>query len=324
MLNECEVYLKSITSELGINYNYNYNYNSLVISDHMGGFDITLNNEILNNIINIIGNDIEIETEYVVDKKLHSIYNNLMFNVELKNTTDLVHFLAYNIHPTIKFENFVCSFNGSPHVSRQLLTSIINKMGYFDSDYCSKNFNYSNEFIVEQLNNLNLNDNDVKLYRKFFQNDIEFNENIYSFGHVRYDHASNIYNLEDKLTQSFIHIVSETMATSYYPFVTEKFLYSIVTRGLFLAYAQPQWHAHLSTYYGFKQYNKIFDYSFDEIKNPVKRLIRLMEMISKFAHLSVDDWVDLYQMEMDAIEYNYDHYFSKQYLEHLKQYDIRK
>jgi len=137
---------------------------------------------------------------------------------------------------------------------------------------------------------------------------------------VRYDHASNIYNLEDKLTQSFIHIVSETMATSYYPYVTEKSLYSIVTRGLFLAYAQPQWHAHLSTYYGFKQYNKIFDYSFDEIKNPVKRLIRLMEMISKFAHLSVDDWVDLYQMEMDAIEYNYDHYFSKRYIECLNNY----
>ena len=54
MLNECEVYLKSITSELGINYNYNYNYNynSLVISDHMGGFDITLNNEILDMINN--------------------------------------------------------------------------------------------------------------------------------------------------------------------------------------------------------------------------------------------------------------------------------
>jgi len=43
-------------------------------------------------------------------------------------------------------------------------------------------------------------------------------------------------------------------------------------------------------------------------------------MISKFAHLSVDDWVDLYQMEMDAIEYNYDHYFSKRYIECLNNY----
>jgi len=75
----------------------------------------------------------------------------------------------------------------------------------------------------------------------------------------------------------------------------------------------------LSTYYGFKQYNKIFDYSFDEIKNPVKRLIRLMEMISKFAYLSVDDWHDLYNMETDTIEYNYDHYYSKGYLKKLNE-----
>ena len=294
---------------------------SIILTDHMGGFNVDKKNTILNYLQDNSYHG-KIYLGYVINDELYKNYNlNLTFScskTSLCNIYSLLH--DYNIHPTIRFKNFVCCFNGSPHISRQLLTSIINKMGYFDSDYCSKNFNYSNEFIVEQLKNLNLNDNDVKLYRKFFQNDIEFNENIYSFGHVRYDHASNIYNLEDKLTQSFIHIVSETMATSYYPYVTEKFLYSIVTRGLFLAYAQPQWHAHLSTYYGFKQYNKIFDYSFDEIKNPVKRLIRLMEMISKFAHLSVDDWVDLYQMEMDAIEYNYDHYFSKRYIECLNNY----
>jgi hypothetical protein len=30
--------------------------------------------------------------------------------------------------------------------------------------------------------------------------------------------------------------------------------------------------------------------------------------------LSVEDWQDLYLLEHDAIEYNYDHYFSKNYL----------
>ena len=291
------------------------------ITDHLSGFTDDLSNNILGYLTDIGYNGI-VFTEYVNDNELSSKWSalDLRFST-LLNDAVLNHFSSYNIHPTIKFENFVCSFNGSSHVSRQLLTSIINKMGYFDSDYCSKNFNYSNEFIVEQLKNLNLNDNDVKLYRKFFQNDIEFNENIYSFGHVRYDHASNIYNLEDKLTQSFIHIVSETMATSYKPYITEKFLYSIVTRGLFLAYAPPLWHRYIEKYYGFKLYNKIFDYSFDGIKNPVKRLIKLMEMISKFAYLSVDDWMDLYQMEIDTIEYNYDHYFSKQYLQCLKKYE---
>ena len=149
-----------------------------------------------------------------------------------------------------------------------------------------------------------------------------FFQSVNSFGHVQYNHKQNIYNLESKLTQSFLHIVSETMATSYYPFVTEKFLYSIVTRGLFLAYAQPGWHSHLEKYFGFRRYTKLFDYHFDTIKNPIKRLVELMSMISKFSNLSIADWHDLYLIEQDTIEYNYEHYFSGNYLKILELYDI--
>ena len=126
-------------------------------------------------------------------------------------------------------------------------------------------------------------------------------------------------NLERKITESFLEIVSETMATSYQPFVTEKFLYSVVTRGLFVAYAQPGWHEHLERYYGFRKYDKIFDYGFDEIQNPVERLVDLMSMISKFSVLSRDDWRDLYEMEIDTIEYNHDHYFRKKYIKQFEQ-----
>ena len=111
------------------------------------------------------------------------------------------------------------------------------------------------------------------------------------------------------------------MATSYVPFVTEKFLYSIVTRGLFLAYAQPGWHDHLEKYYGFKKYTKLFDYRFDTIENPVERLVEMITMISKFSKLSPGDWHDLYQLEQNTIEYNYDHYFSKGYLSCLQQHN---
>jgi hypothetical protein len=65
----------------------------------------------------------------------------------------------------------------------------------------------------------------------------------------------------------------------------------------------------------------LFDYRFDAIQNPVERLVELMTMISKFSVLSSDDWKDLYLLEQDTIEYNYDHYFSKDYLVALKKYD---
>jgi hypothetical protein len=44
-------------------------------------------------------------------------------------------------------------------------------------------------------------------------------------------------------------------------------------------------------------------------------------MISKFSVLSKDDWHDLYLLQQDEIEYNYDHYFSGNYLTHLKTYE---
>lgn len=294
----------------------------VIILDHMGGFNAEKRSFVLDRIDS--DKKITLATEYIVDDSIKQNYQNLDFYYDnhlwIENNS-INDFLGYTVHPDIKFKNFICSFNGSDHVSRKLLVSALHKFNWFNSKYCSKNFSYP----------VNVLDGHIRdyvggkenFYRKFFISyDSEtFFQTAYSFGHVRFDHANNIYNLENKLTKSFLHIVSETMATSYYPFVTEKFLYSIVTHGLFLAYAQPGWHNHLEKYYGFKRYTKLFDYRFDTIENPIERLVELMTMISKFSMLSTDDWRDLYQIEADTIEYNYDHYFNGNYLKYLQRYE---
>ena len=296
----------------------------VIVIDHLGGFNKNYQNVLLNQISKSTFGG-QIITEYIFDNKIKNNYPtcNFLYSKDLWRKYNFIDdFLNYNIHPQIDYKNFICSFNGGAHVSRQLLSSILNNQKYFDPEYTSKNFAYNDDYITGHLKNLDLSDSEIVLYLKFFTNNDEFNNSVYSFGHIRYEHNKNIYNLEHKLTQSFLHIVSETMATSYYPFVTEKFLFSVVTRGLFVAYAQPGWHAHLEKYYGFKLYDKIFDYSFDSIQNPVKRLIKLIEMISKFSKLSVDDWRDLYfVLEKDTIEYNYNHYFSGDYIKWLKEYE---
>jgi hypothetical protein len=203
-------------------------------------------------------------------------------------------------------------------VSRKLLASTIKKFGWWNEDYCSKNFTCSAANITGHIDDY-VKDDSARFFNKFFSVDEDFLNRIYSFQYDRFNHAKNIYTVENKLVESFLHIVSDTMATSYRPFVSEKFLYGIVTRGLFLSYAQPGWHAHVEKYYGFKRYTKLFDYRFDSIQNPVERLVELMTMISKFSILSIDDWKDLYLLEQDTIEYNYDHYFSNNYLTKLKQ-----
>jgi hypothetical protein len=287
------------------------------LTDHGGGFDINLRNCYLDSVAELPATII---TEYRLEN-LEQYYPllNFVFDVEFKQKLFKV-FHHYNQHPEINFHNFLCSFNGADHVGRKLLVAILNKFGLFDPNYCSKNIVFS----VDTLNGhiVDFAGSAERFWSKFFigANSEDFFQTIHSFGYVRFNHSQNIKNLESKLTQSFLHIVSETMATSYYPFVTEKFLYSVVTRGLFLAYAQPGWHHHVEKYYGFKRYTRLFDYRFDFITNPVERLVELISMISRFSVLSVDDWRDLYLLEQDTIEYNYDHYFSNRYLKCLEHF----
>jgi hypothetical protein len=99
-------------------------------------------------------------------------------------------------------------------------------------------------------------------------------------------------------------------------------LYPILCKTFYLGFAQPGWHSHIEKYFGFKQYNKVFDYKFDEISNPLLRLIALMEMISKFEKLSKFDWHDLYLVEQDTIDFNYDHFISKEYTKNMVSYNL--
>lgn len=285
----------------------------LYLKDHLGGFDENLTN-VLFEYIQENFKQHTVCSQLAIDQNLICRYPDIRFShsLDLNHRINFRHFLDYRVHPEIDLKHFLCSFNGTPHVSRKLLVSILKRFGWFNPETCSKNFSYTLDGLDGHINDYV----EGKFYNKFFigKDSEVFFQAVYSFGHNRFDHSSNIYTLEKQLTSSFVHIVSECIATSYYPYVTEKFLYSVVTRGLFLAYAQPGWHDHLERYYGFRRYEKLFDYSFDTIRNPVERLIELMSMIAKFSALSTDDHRDLYHMESDTIEYNYDHYFSGDYL----------
>lgn len=297
-----------------------------ILIDHCNGFSQDLRNEILDKLQAYAvekNKRFSIGMMIVIEPGIKEKYDRLdiYFNFERQKIYGWDVFENYK-HPEISYENFVCSFNGTDHVSRKLLVSCLHKFGWFDKKYSSKNFSYPVDMLDGHI--YDYVGQDDAFYRKFFisPDSEDFAQQIYSFGHVQYSHGKNIYNLEDKLTKSFLHLISETMATSYYPFITEKVVYSIVTRGLFLAYAPPGWHRFLEKYYGFKLYTKLFDYRFDSIQNPVERLVELMSMISKFSFLSVDDWHDLYQLERDTVEYNYNHHASKGYLKSLAKYNL--
>jgi hypothetical protein len=297
-----------------------------IIGDHMGGFQSDLSNYFLDQLDQYAGKHGFVYRLHVDEFFLPGVksqYPNLNFVFSMDSFSRYRgwgQFKNYNMHSALDYKNFICSFNGTEHVSRKLLVAIIKKFGWYDTTYSSKNIVFDVDEIDGHLKDLT--GDQSRFYRKFFiSNDSkDFFQSINSFGHVRSQHFSNIHTLEHKLTHSFLHLVSETLATSHQPFVTEKFLYSVVTRGLFLAYAPVGWHQHLEHYYGFKPYAKIFDYKFDSVANHVERLIELTCMISKFSQLSIEDWTNLYEMELEIIEYNYDWYRSNNYIKHMQQF----
>lgn len=296
------------------------------IWDHLNGFDINFRNCILTDLNRkSTAWRTLIKTEYLLSDEIKSLYPNLILQFDsnkYKESHCAPVMVEYTQHPSLTFERFLCSFNVKPHVGRQLLVSSLHRFGLWDHDISTKHFVSSKQSIDEHLRFFCGNKD--RLYSKFFSTDMGFlSSKIMPDDYVkRMDLAPIQEDLEflvSKITRSFIHLVSETVSETYLPFITEKFLFSVISRGLFLSYAPPGWHKILSAKLGFRLYDNLFDYGFDSIINPVERLIALISMINKFRYLSCHDWHDLYLMEQDAIEYNYDHYFSGNYSKILDQ-----
>lgn len=295
---------------------------SVRIIDHALGFNSNLHCEVLDRIHEQTWHRRTVATEYVLDKQIQIRYPKFDFVFDInawyqENGIDNLQTFEHSTKTNLN--SFACSFNNSPHVSRKLLTCAMHYYGLFDPETCSKSFTLQPYEVIGSL--YDHVGGQAECLKKFFVGTQipDFYGTRYVFGPmVSADHSRNQQHLKAKIDKSFLHIVSETMATSYYPFVTEKFLYSVVQKGLFVAYAQPGWHRHLAHYYGFRRYSKIFNYDFDNIQNPVQRLVAMLDMISKFKLLSPHDWQDLYQIEKENIEYNYEHFVTGRYLKCLQ------
>ena len=230
--------------------------------------------------------------------------------------------------PAPTFDNFLVTMLGSAHQGRMLLCAALARMNWLDFNYSKKNF----AFTLDQLDGViqELSSTELEpVYHSLLVNQAN-GEMFVTNQHGEMDDSQREVPWLDKLdklvpnfTQSFVHLVSETLPTSYVPFVTEKFLHSIVTQGLFVAYAQPKWHEHINKHYGFVLYQKVFDYSFDNNTDPIGRLLEIVDMLLPYSQLTKHDWHDLYLLEKPAIEFNYHHYLSEDYLRYIEGFDTQ-
>jgi hypothetical protein len=298
--------------------------NNLFIGDHLNGFNSEFNNTMLKDINEQATETKIVYTNYILDNRVKKMYPKLDLRFSTEKYYNIIEDPSKFVSTKKKtFENFVCSFNGSGTIARQFLISAMHKFKWIREDYFTKNFECFKDRIDGNISSFFDNPEQTRFYRKFLigDNQEEFYKQIISIDYKQFNHLHNISVLENSISTSFLQLIGETEGTSYVPYYTEKFMYPIVCKTLYICYAQPNWYTGLEKYFGFKKYEKIFDYSFDNIQNPVIRLVEIMTMLSKFEKLSKLDWHDLYLIEQDTIEYNYEWCKSKKYLEKIKEYE---
>lgn len=247
---------------------------------------------------------VEIHTEYILPSWVKQNYPQHTFKFDAELMIRNNHFekaINYeNIDQQLVFDNFLCCFNRSEHVGRHWLTEELFKRKLFSPDYCSKGFQIPNNHIDAQMHN----------FRKMI---VEHGTNIDAS-----DVVSNLTELSPLIKPSFINLVSETLPENYVIFPTEKFLFPILNRRLWLAYAPPGYHKFLVETLGFQLYDDFFDYSFDAVEDPCTRLSTLLDSIEPFSKITKNAWYSIYKSLEPVIEYNYQWAKSGQFIDRLR------
>lgn len=258
------------------------------VHDHLNGFDSNYRNPVFDKLTGTI------YTEYIVDERVKNNYPNLeiKFDAELMiHSNTLVKCALYAKEPPPKqAKHFLCSFNRSFHRSRYLLVNRLKEENWFDTNYCSCGFA-----------------EDVKIGFDEPNNWLSVNKEV----------QRNYAALNPIIQDCFVQIVGETVGESYVPFPTEKCMYPIANKTLWVAYAQPGWYAWVEKHWGFQKFD-CFDYSFDSVLDPQKRLDTLIEMLRPFQHR---DWAAIYKQQQHTLDYNFELLKSRTFIKNLRKFD---
>lgn len=211
--------------------------------------------------------------------------------------------------PDNNFKSFLSCFNRSDKNSRHFLLARLYQLGWYNQKYCTKHFPLD----LNQIKNFGI---DTKRLDSTF---VE-SANVFDFNNP-VDHDKNFSILSPMVRDTFVHLVSETISLdSLEPFPTEKFLYAIANRRLWVALAPPNYHKLINQKFGFELYS-CFDYEFDSCWHAPSRLEALLAMLDRFSRMTPSQWQKVYQSQQQQIEYNYQRLASFEFFDHLATQD---
>lgn len=267
----------------------------LLYFDHLGGFTQDYYNEPLS----CLPPGTTVYLEYLLPDYVKDKYPTLDFVFDAETMIIGNHLTEIVTYPEMSGAprtHFLCSFNGSYHLSRGLVVTELYRRKWFNASTCTKGFSMPN--LDPTPGHINL------------------------FDYKNLDLQHNITVLSPIIQQCFVQLVSETVAESYVPFVTEKILFPCLNNTLWLAYAQPGYYQWVEKHLGFRRFS-VFDYSFDSVQDPTQRLTVLLDMLAPFEHMSPVQWQEIYAQEADTIAYNFEHARNLGFVDTLRKFNER-
>mgnify|MGYP007083429990 CR=1 FL=1 len=281
------------------------------LQDHFGSFDYRFRNYFLD----LIPDGYTVYSEYQFPEEVHRAYPQLqlkfsawlwLYANRIWPISDTANLLA---RPSNRRQTFLSAFFRSNQPERHGIMAMLNDRGWFNPDFCSKHF----ELDPEQL---------IRLGIEYDQVDPNFATTIVKHDFVSPgDHVHNLQTLSEIIQSSFVHFVVETKAwDTTVCFPTEKFLYAVANRTLWLATAPPNYHKMINQQFGFRLHS-CFDYFFDSRWEQRDRLSLLLEQFQQFSKYTPAQWQQIYAAEQDTLEYNYQRLASMEFFDHVVRSD---
>lgn len=248
---------------------------SLEENEFDNDWEIFLQSKLLNNI------KIEIFLGAISDHSKCKNLNNVTFYswpyffLFYTFATDIMEHYTHSLD--LKIEKSFISLNNNPRYHRCLLVDMLSKNNLLESgNFSWNNIPLNNEYVWQWWNPkiTTLTDQFLKT---FFQ-----------------------YELPKEWNESFVNLVSETSVTD--KFITEKTWIPILCKKPFLVQSCVGFYKYFQSL-GFKIYDEIFDYGFDDIEDLE---LRTQFVLDNLKNISNKNYQKLYKIIQPKVEYNFD------------------
>jgi hypothetical protein len=241
--------------------------------------------------------------------------NNEMFENFLKQNNFKFYIIVgaeYNEYFHIKSNGFYNILHWPTYLLHFVNDQIIRKFPNYNQELINKEFNYlfisynnKNHYhrciLMDLFSKNNLIKDGLISWRMTFPKNYDFkywNEEILEIDQTKLDVCLNEITNQTINSKCFVNIIAESYSTCL--FVTEKTYRAIILEQPFLCFGAINQNRILEKY-GFKLYDEIFDYSFDNLKNLEDRA---QGIVNNLLHIKTKNLNNLYEKIKEKIFFN--------------------